>query len=51
MTNNCFIYCRKSTDRNDKQEKSLETQERICLETARRNNLNVLEVILESKFN
>ena len=49
MTNNCFIYCRKSTDRNDKQEKSLETQERICLETARRNNLNVLEVILESK--
>jgi site-specific DNA recombinase len=49
MTNNCFIYCRKSTDTADKQEQSLETQERICLETAKRFNLNVSEVILESK--
>lgn len=49
MSNNCFIYGRKSTDRTDKQEQSLETQERICLEAAKRFNLNVVEVFLEAK--
>jgi len=47
--NNCFIYCRKSTDCVDKQEQSLETQERICLETAKRFNFNVVDTILEAK--
>ncbi len=49
MTNNCFIYCRKSTDRGDKQEQSLETQERICLEISQKYNLNVVDSYFEAK--
>lgn len=43
------LYCRKSTDTEDKQVLSLESQERELLELAARNGLNVVRVLHESK--
>lgn len=44
-----IIYCRKSTDSEDRQVMSLESQESEMLQLAKKNNLDVLEVLHESK--
>ncbi len=44
-----FIYCRKSSEEDTKQAQSLETQEHILLDYVRRNNLQVVDIIKESK--
>ena len=43
-----IIYCRKSTDTEDKQLLSLDAQERELLEIANKNNLEVVKVLKES---
>lgn len=43
-----IIYCRKSTDTEDKQLLSLDAQERELLEIAEKNNLDVVKVLRES---
>lgn len=45
----CIIYCRKSTDREDKQAISLEYQIENCRRTASRHHLEIVEEIQESK--
>ncbi len=42
------IYCRKSTDRDDKQQNSLDSQLDACNRTVSEKNLEVVETILES---
>lgn len=44
-----FIYCRKSSEEGSKQVQSLDTQERINLELASKNDLVVVDIIRESK--
>ena len=44
-----IIYCRKSTDTEDKQVLSLESQENELKQIAEKNNLEVLEILHESK--
>ena len=48
MKETAIIYCRKSTDREDRQQNSIEHQLNNCRNTAKRNNLVVLEEIKES---
>src|ERR1035437_9170048 len=43
-----IIYCRKSTDSEDRQILSLDAQEREVLEIANKNNLNVVKIFRES---
>ena len=43
-----IIYCRKSTDTEDKQLLSLDAQERELLEIANKNNLEVVKILRES---
>lgn len=44
-----FMYCRKSSEEDTKQMQSLGTQERILTEYAVRNDLDIVEVIKESR--
>jgi site-specific DNA recombinase len=44
-----FIYCRKSSEEENKQVQSLETQQKNLLEYATKNNLEVVEIIRESR--
>ncbi len=46
--NRAIIYCRKSTDRDDKQQNSLESQENASLRTLKEKDLELVEIILES---
>lgn len=44
-----IIYCRKSTDTEDKQVASLDSQESYLLQLARTHNLNIVSILKESK--
>ncbi len=44
-----IIYCRKSTESDDRQMLSLDSQEKELLDIAKSNNLEVLEILRESK--
>ena len=46
MLNKAIIYCRKSTDRDDKQQNSLESQEKACFQILKSNNLELLDVYI-----
>ena len=44
-----IIYIRKSTDTEDRQVYSLEAQERVLLDLAEKNNLNIFKIYKESR--
>lgn len=44
-----FIYCRKSSEEDNKQVQSLDTQERILIEYATKNNLEIVDILKEAK--
>lgn len=44
-----IVYCRKSTDREDKQAQSLDRQKEYCLNYAKQYSFDVVEIIEESK--
>ena len=46
--NRAIIYCRKSTDRDDKQQNSLESQITACMQTIETNNFTLVETFIES---
>jgi len=48
MNNRAIIYCRKSTDRDDKQQNSLESQMNACMRTIETNNFVVVDTLIES---
>ncbi len=48
MHNRAIIYCRKSTDRDDKQQNSLESQMNACMRTIETNNFVVVDTLIES---
>jgi len=48
MKETAIIYCRKSTDREDRQTNSLEHQINNCKNTVSKNNLLLLDEIQES---
>lgn len=49
MSEKYFIYCRKSTNDDSKQLQSIETQKRLLLETAQKNNLKIVDTLEERK--
>ena len=44
-----FVYCRKSSEDNDRQIQSLESQEGVLLDIAKRYDLKIVEILKESK--
>jgi DNA invertase Pin-like site-specific DNA recombinase len=48
MQNRAIIYCRKSTDRDDKQKNSIEAQINACMRTIESNNLFIVDTLIES---
>ncbi len=48
MNNRAIIYCRKSTDRDDKQQNSLESQIHACMRTIETNSFVVVDTLMES---
>ena len=48
MQNRVIIYCRKSTDRDDKQQNSLESQLSACTRTIETNNFTLVDTFVES---
>lgn len=44
-----FVYCRKSSEDNDRQIQSLESQEGVLLDIAKRYDLKIIEILKESK--
>ena len=45
----CFIYCRKSTDREDRQIMSTDAQKRLMMDYAQKNNLVIVDVFVEKQ--
>ena len=43
-----LVYCRKSTDRDDKQQNSLESQLSACTRTIEVNNFTLVDTLVES---
>ena len=48
MHKKAIIYCRKSTDRDDKQQNSLESQMNACMRTIEKNQLILIDSFIES---
>lgn len=48
MHKKAIIYCRKSTDRDDKQQNSLESQMNACMRTIEKNQLILVDSFIES---
>jgi len=48
MENKYFIYCRKSSEQEDRQVLSLDSQEKVLVELAKSENLNVVDILRES---
>ncbi len=49
MTHRTIIYCRKSTDREDKQQNSLESQINACTRTIENQGLSLIDTLVESR--